>query len=104
MREALLCDAIRTPIGRYGGMLSAVRSDDLAAIPVTNERRPTDGRKSRDTHEGPEAFAISQFGPCGGSRSVNDAPDPRGEIGRLLSRRGTGHGPRYRCWHVLAQG
>ena len=34
MREAFICDAIRTPIGRYGGALSAVRTDDLAAIPI----------------------------------------------------------------------
>jgi acetyl-CoA acyltransferase len=32
MNEAFICDAIRTPIGRYGGMLSAVRPDDLAAV------------------------------------------------------------------------
>jgi acetyl-CoA acyltransferase len=32
MSEAFICDAIRTPIGRYGGVLSAVRTDDLAAI------------------------------------------------------------------------
>lgn len=34
MTEAFICDAIRTPIGRYGGTLSTVRTDDLAAIPV----------------------------------------------------------------------
>ncbi len=34
MRDAYICDAIRTPIGRYGGALAAVRTDDLAAIPV----------------------------------------------------------------------
>jgi 3-oxoadipyl-CoA thiolase len=34
MAEAFICDAIRTPIGRYGGALSAVRADDLAAIPL----------------------------------------------------------------------
>jgi len=34
MRDALICDAIRTPIGRYGGALSAVRADDLAAVPL----------------------------------------------------------------------
>ena len=34
MTEAFLCDAIRTPIGRYGGALSGVRTDDLAAIPI----------------------------------------------------------------------
>jgi len=35
MTEAYICDAIRTPIGRYGGALSKVRTDDLAAIPIT---------------------------------------------------------------------
>ncbi len=34
MSEALICDAIRTPIGRYGGVLSGVRADDLAAVPI----------------------------------------------------------------------
>lgn len=34
MRQAFLCDAIRTPIGRYGGALATVRADDLAAIPL----------------------------------------------------------------------
>jgi 3-oxoadipyl-CoA thiolase len=34
MTEAFICDAIRTPIGRYGGALAAVRTDDLAAVPL----------------------------------------------------------------------
>jgi 3-oxoadipyl-CoA thiolase len=34
MRDAYICDAIRTPIGRFGGALAAVRTDDLAAIPL----------------------------------------------------------------------
>jgi 3-oxoadipyl-CoA thiolase len=34
MAEAFICDAIRTPFGRYGGALSSVRGDDLAAIPI----------------------------------------------------------------------
>ena len=34
MRDAFLCDAVRTPIGRFGGALSMVRTDDLAAIPI----------------------------------------------------------------------
>jgi len=34
MPEALICDAVRTPIGRYGGALSTVRTDDLAAVPI----------------------------------------------------------------------
>jgi len=34
MNEVYICDAIRTPVGRYGGVLSSVRADDLAAIPL----------------------------------------------------------------------
>ena len=34
MSEAFICDAIRTPFGRYGGSLSGVRADDLGAIPI----------------------------------------------------------------------
>jgi len=34
MTEAFLCDAVRTPIGRYAGALAPVRADDLAAIPL----------------------------------------------------------------------
>jgi 3-oxoadipyl-CoA thiolase len=34
MENAYICDAIRTPIGRFGGVLSAVRADDLAAVPI----------------------------------------------------------------------
>lgn len=34
MNQAFICDAIRTPIGRYGGVLSSVRTDDLGAIPL----------------------------------------------------------------------
>ena len=34
MREAFICDGVRTPIGRYGGSLSPVRADDLAAAPI----------------------------------------------------------------------
>jgi len=34
MNQAYICDAIRTPFGRYGGALSSVRTDDLAAIPL----------------------------------------------------------------------
>src|ERR1700746_3903135 len=34
MRDAYICDAARTPIGRYGGVLAKVRTDDLAATPM----------------------------------------------------------------------
>jgi acetyl-CoA acyltransferase len=42
MREAYICDAVRTPIGRYGGALSSVRTDDLGALPIRalRERHP----------------------------------------------------------------
>ena len=41
--EAFICEAVRTPIGRYGGALAAVRADDLAAIPIAAllERQPS---------------------------------------------------------------
>ncbi|MEZ0548730.1 3-oxoadipyl-CoA thiolase, partial [Pseudomonas sp. Env-37] len=43
MREVYICDAIRTPIGRFGGGLSTVRADDLAALPIKAliERNPS---------------------------------------------------------------
>ncbi|EGF33501.1 Acetyl-CoA acetyltransferase [Oxalobacteraceae bacterium IMCC9480] len=34
MNDAYLCDAVRTPFGRYGGALSSLRADDLAALPI----------------------------------------------------------------------
>src|SRR6476646_6048635 len=42
MSKAFICDAIRTPFGRYGGALAPVRTDDLAAIPIRAiiERNP----------------------------------------------------------------
>jgi 3-oxoadipyl-CoA thiolase len=42
LRAVFLCDAVRTPIGRYGGALASVRTDDLAAIPIRAlcERNP----------------------------------------------------------------
>ncbi|MBA3511883.1 3-oxoadipyl-CoA thiolase [Sphingomonas sp.] len=43
MTEAFICDAARTPIGRYGGALASIRADDLAAIPIRAlvERNPS---------------------------------------------------------------
>src|SRR5690606_9859561 len=40
--HAFICDGIRTPFGRYGGSLSSIRADDLAAIPIKAlmERNP----------------------------------------------------------------
>jgi 3-oxoadipyl-CoA thiolase len=43
MRDVFICDAVRTPIGRYGGVLAKVRTDDLAAVPI---------RALRERHSG----------------------------------------------------
>jgi 3-oxoadipyl-CoA thiolase len=50
MTEAFLCDAIRTPIGRYAGALSSVRADDLGAVPLKAlmERNPNVDWKAID--------------------------------------------------------
>ncbi len=42
MPDAFICDAIRTPFGRYGGALASIRTDDLAALPIRSlmERNP----------------------------------------------------------------
>ncbi len=42
MNEAFICDAVRTPFGRYGGALSSIRTDDLGALPIIAlmERNP----------------------------------------------------------------
>ena len=50
MEEAYLCDGIRTPVGRYGGVLSGIRTDDLASIPIKTlmERNPKVDWKTLD--------------------------------------------------------
>src|SRR5271154_6389891 len=42
MQEVFICDAVRTPFGRYGGSLATVRADDLGAVPIKAlvERNP----------------------------------------------------------------
>ena len=50
MTEAFICDAIRTPIGRYAGALSSIRADDLASLPIKAlmERNPRVDRAALD--------------------------------------------------------
>ena len=43
MTEAFICDAVRTPFGRYAGALASVRPDDLAAIPIAELARRNAG-------------------------------------------------------------
>ena len=54
MSDAFLCNAIRTPIGRFGGALSSVRADDLAAVPIK-------ALKDRNSHV--DWDAIGSYGP-----------------------------------------
>ena len=77
IHDAFLCDAIRTPVGRYGGGLSAVRTDDLAAIPmrVLLERNPgVDPARIDDVVYGfadgiePDTDARLLTATCGGVR------------------------------------
>jgi len=55
MKDAYLCDAVRTPIGRYGGSLSGIRADDLGAIPIralTERNRSVDWAAVDDIYYG----------------------------------------------------
>jgi acetyl-CoA acyltransferase len=51
MTDAFICDAIRTPIGRYGGALASVRTDDLAALPLAALLRRNSGLDPRAIEE-----------------------------------------------------
>jgi acetyl-CoA acyltransferase len=69
MREAFIVDYVRTPIGRYGGALAAVRTDDLAAIPI---------RALIDRHPGiPEAVDDVFFG------ATNQAGEDNRNVARM---------------------
>jgi len=48
MKDAFICDGVRTPIGRYGGSLSAVRADDLAAVPLAALKARNGGLKTEE--------------------------------------------------------
>jgi acetyl-CoA acyltransferase len=43
MNQAFICDAVRTPFGRYGGELASIRADDLAALPIGALIQPNPG-------------------------------------------------------------
>ena len=51
MKAAFLCDGVRTPIGRYGGALSSVRTDELAAIPLRELMRRNPAAKFSELDE-----------------------------------------------------
>src|SRR5207237_8059312 len=64
MVDAFICDAVRTPIGRYGGALAAVRTDDLAAVPIVALVR-------RNPSLGPAAIEEVLLG-CGNQAGEDD--------------------------------
>ena len=72
MSEAFICDALRTPIGRYGGALASVRADDLAAIPLA-------ALKARHEKADWEALDDVIFG-C-----VNQAGEDNRNVARMAS-------------------
>jgi len=51
MRDVFICDYIRTPFGRYGGALSSVRTDDLAALPIRELLNRNHGLKAEQIDE-----------------------------------------------------
>jgi 3-oxoadipyl-CoA thiolase len=72
VNEALICDAIRTPIGRYGGGLSSVRTDDLGAIPM---------KALMERNRGVDWAAVDEvFYGC-----VNQAGEDNRNVGRMSS-------------------
>jgi len=72
MSDVLICDAVRTPIGRYGGSLSSVRSDDLGAIPIA-------ALLQRNTSLDPEAIDDLVYG-C-----ANQAGEDNRNVARMSS-------------------
>lgn len=70
MQDAFICDAIRTPVGRYGGALSQVRADDLAAVPL---------RALADRNPGVDWAAVDDliYG------SANQAGEDNRNVGRM---------------------
>src|SRR5580704_1670938 len=51
LRDVFICDAVRTPIGRYGGALAHVRADDLAALPIRELVKRSPGVKWDEVDE-----------------------------------------------------
>lgn len=92
MREVLICDYIRTPIGRYGGALAGVRADDLAAIPIREllaRNRGLDPSQIDDVlmgcaNQAGEAHCIV----AGGVGSMGRAPFVMPKAESAFSRRG----------------
>jgi acetyl-CoA acyltransferase len=72
MVDVLVCDAVRTPIGRYGGSLSSIRTDDLGAIPIA-------ALLQRNSNLDPEAIDDLVYG-C-----ANQAGEDNRNVARMSS-------------------
>ena len=92
MSDAFICDAVRTPIGRYGGALSTVRTDDLGAAPLQRALRALhDVRRHRTGHR-------DHFGTGVTATRAGDGPQ------RLaVSFQQVGHHARNACKLITAQ-
>ena len=104
MREAYICAYVRTPIGRYGGSLSGIRADDLAAVPLNALRGASPeprlrGRRRRDLRlRQPGGRGQPQRGPHGGAAGGPARLDP-GNHHEPPLRLGHGCGHRGRPRH-----
>ena len=97
MAEAFICDAVRTPIGRYGGALAAVRADDLAAAPIAalKARNPdvdwADGRRRdlrlRQSGRRGQSQRRAHGGAAGGAADLRSRRDRQPAV-RLRHGRG----------------
>ena len=59
-REAFICATVRTPIGRYGGVLAKIRTDDLATVPISIwSAKEDEDQLKRDRDEGVVRVVIS---------------------------------------------
>jgi hypothetical protein len=93
MAEAFICDYIRTPIGRFGGALSSVRTDDLGAVPL---------RALAERNAGVDWEAVDEvFYGC-----ANQAGEDNRNVARMstLAGRPSGLGPRHHDQPALRLG
>ena len=80
MKEAFICEGIRTPIGKFGGVLSSIRTDDLAALPLKKlkEYKNVWGISARNKEQSfamdllldPDVSLVSLIGKAGSGKTL----------------------------------
>ena len=103
MRDVFICDAVRTPIGRFGGSLAKVRADDLAAVPIkalmarTSQARLGAGRRGvfrlRQPGRRGQPQRRAHGAAAGGPAGIGSRPDAQSAL-RLRPRCGRRRRPR----------